>query len=57
MGKGRGLLRVPPPKRPNLDHFAHQLHVTGVGPHRNKKKEQELLRKAKHKKNLKEENK
>jgi hypothetical protein len=33
-------------KKPNIDHIAHQVHVTGVGPHMNKKK---YKRKVKHK--------
>jgi hypothetical protein len=51
MEKKKILITISPFKKPNLDHFAHQVHVTGVGPHRNKKKE--LPRKSKHKKNLK----
>ncbi len=39
-------------KRPNIDHFAHQVGVSGVGAHKNKKKS--LPRKTKHKKNLRE---
>lgn len=33
-------------KKANIDHIAHQVHVTGVGPHLNKKK---YTRKVKHK--------
>jgi hypothetical protein len=32
--------------KPNIDHIAHQVHVTGVGPHKNQKK---YKRKVKHK--------
>lgn len=35
------------PKKPNIDHFAHQATVTGVGAHQNKKKK--IFRKRKHK--------
>ena len=34
-------------KKANTDHIAHQVNVTGVGPHSNKKK---YTRKQKHKK-------
>lgn len=34
-------------KRANTDHIAHQVGVSGVGPHRNKKK---YTRKTKHRK-------
>jgi hypothetical protein len=50
MGQGKGNRRTPPRKRPNIDHFAHQVHVTGTGPHANKKHKEELFRKMKHKK-------
>ena len=32
--------------RANINHYLHQVHVTGVGPHQNKKK---YTRKNKHK--------
>lgn len=34
-------------KRANTDHIAHQVNVTGVGPHKNKKKQ--IPRKRKYK--------
>lgn len=35
------------PKKANVDHIAHQVHVTGTGAHKNKKKV--IPRKQKHK--------
>jgi hypothetical protein len=46
-------MTISPFKKPNIDHFAHQVHVTGIGAHRDKKKEERLPRKSKHKRNLK----
>jgi hypothetical protein len=37
-------------KKANIDHIAHQVGVTGIGAHRNKKK---YTRKKKHKKDTK----
>jgi hypothetical protein len=39
MGQGKGSNRAfNNYKKPNIDHFAHQKNVTGVGAHRNVKK-------------------
>ena len=39
MGKGKGSNRAFNNfKKPNIDHFAHQVNVTGVGAHRDVKK-------------------
>jgi hypothetical protein len=39
MGKGKGSNRAFNNfKKPNIDHFAHQVNVTGVGAHKNDKK-------------------
>jgi hypothetical protein len=40
MGKGKGSNRAfnPNSKKANIDHFSHQLHVTGTGPFKSKKK-------------------
>jgi hypothetical protein len=53
MAKKKVLMTISPFKKPNIDHFAHQVHVTGIGAHRDKKKEERLPRKSKHKRNLK----
>lgn len=39
MGKGKGSNRAfNNYKKPNIDHFAHQVNVTGLGAHKNQKK-------------------
>jgi len=38
MGKGKGSNRAVSYKKPNINHIAHQVHVTGVGAHKNAKK-------------------
>lgn len=39
MGKGKGSNRAFNNfKKPNIDHFAHQVNVTGVGAHKTNKK-------------------
>jgi hypothetical protein len=39
MGKGKGSNRAFNNfKKANIDHFSHQVNVTGVGPHQSKKK-------------------
>jgi hypothetical protein len=38
MGKGKGSNRAVTYKKPNINHIAHQVHVTGVGAHKNVKK-------------------
>jgi hypothetical protein len=39
MGQGKGSNRAfNNYKKANIDHFSHQVNVTGVGPHHNKKK-------------------
>lgn len=38
MGQGKGSNRAVTYKKPNINHIAHQVNVTGVGAHKNVKK-------------------
>jgi hypothetical protein len=57
MGKGKGSNRAfnPNNKRANIDHFAHQVNVTGTGPFKNKKKYSRKYTEKVVKKNIEEE--
>lgn len=57
MGKGKGSNRAfnPNQKKANIDHFAHQVHVTGTGPFKNKKKYSRKVNEKTIKKNIEEE--